>query len=91
MATFTKRAGDTALKSTEDPTMLLVGDTTPDTVRLPPNLGGHVVRVVGSRTARCPKCTANVKHLHLDGGISVAECAVHHFLWYRTPSATSNE
>lgn len=82
---FIKRAGDPVLTSDEDPAMTLMGDTTPDDVRLPPNLGGNIVRVERSFRDPCPVCQSQhvVKHLALVGGIHVAECGARGFLWYR--------
>ena len=82
---FMKRAGDETAQPVDDPSMSLVGDTTPDEVRLPPNLGGGLVRVLRAFTESCPVCKGGhpVKHLELDDGIFVAECATRGFLWYR--------
>lgn len=82
---FTKRAGDGTAQSVEDPSMSLVGDATPDEVRMPPDLGGGVARVTHAFTEACPVCRSRhpIKHLALDGGVFVAECSLRGFLWYR--------
>lgn len=85
-AWFNRRPGDFASPSTEDETMLLVGNGDPDWVRLPSELGGARVRVSGSFRGPCPVCTSKhpVKHLVLEGTpFRVAECVERGFLWYR--------
>lgn len=64
--------------------MYLVGDGTPDWVRLPPELGGHQERVKGSFMGPCPMCPSKhpVKHYVLET-LRVAECEDRGFLWYR--------
>jgi len=87
---FNKRAGSNVATSIDDASMQLVGDFVPDTVRLPPELGGHVARVLEARLAPCPRGEHLVRHLALDSDpragsqVHVAECAEHGgFLWYR--------
>lgn len=84
-AWFEKQAGSEVHTSTEDETMLLLGDVTPDWVRLPAELGGARVRVLGAHAASCPMCRNDrpVRHLHVEDGLGVAECREHGFVWYR--------
>ena len=81
---FKRHAGERHAMSADDPTMVLYGDVTPLTVRLPANLGGEVRVVERQFVAPCA-CGGGheVQHTVL-GDISVAECHVQ-FLWYRTP------
>ena len=81
---FEKRVGDKALANDEG--AVLIGDLTPDWVRLPAVLGGARVRVVSAHGAPCPKCGDDaraVQHLRMEGGLGVAECGAHGFVWYR--------
>ena len=81
---FNRKPGDFASESTDDELpAILVGDQTPDWVRMPPELGGQQVRVTGTRQDPCPCQGHNVKHYDLMNGISVAECPMRGFLWYR--------
>lgn len=82
---FNRRAGSDAHASTEDDSMMLVGDVTPDWVRLPPELGGARVRVLGVSASPCPMCRnhVEVRHLRVEGNLGVAECGQHGFVWYR--------
>lgn len=81
---FEKRAGEPVSPSQDDPHMTLIGDYVPDWVRLPPELGGSQQRVTGVAVERCPRADHRVRHLKLDNGVCVAECAAHGgFLWYR--------
>ncbi len=95
IAWFEKRIGEPIMVGTEDPTMLLLGDSIPDWVRLPPDLGGRRVRVEAVGVDTCPRGEHDVRHLRLsDCGISVAECPEHGgYLWYRTgtPSEVSED
>lgn len=80
---FTKSADSPDFaQSEDDPRMALVGDTTPDWVRMPPELGGAQVRVaaVGRGPCIC-KRQHDVQHLQLDNGVFVAECD--QYLWYK--------
>lgn len=84
-AWFEKAPGMDAAASLEDPAMTLVGDLTPDWVRLPDALGGARVSVLEKFTAGCPcRSCGTVEHLRLPGGIAVAECLSDSaYLWYR--------
>lgn len=84
-AKFTKKAGERVSSSTEDPSMFLVGDTVPDWVELPAELGGGRRDVLGSRQVRCPcgRGEHSVRELDLGEQLHVAECPVRGFLWYR--------
>jgi hypothetical protein len=87
---FTKEAGSDVAVGTDDPSMALIGAGVPDWVRLPPDLGGQRVRVLAASVRECPRGPHEVRHLKLDGDISVAECEGHGgFLWYRTPQEAS--
>jgi hypothetical protein len=69
--------------SKEDPSMVILVDV-PDTVRMPVELGGEEVHVVGHQDRGCPcGCGAQVRVLHLDNGVHVAGCPARGFLWYR--------
>ena len=82
---FEKQAGDKALALANDEGVVLIGDLTPDWVRLPDVLGGGRVRVVSAHGAPCPMCgdAHPVQHLRVEGGLGVAECGAHGFVWYR--------
>lgn len=84
-AWFEKTTGSEVHTSTEDETMLLLGDVVPDWVRLPAELGRAEARVLGAHAAPCPLCRANrpVRHLRIEAGLGVAECPQHGFVWYR--------
>ena len=87
---FDREPGDTAMVCKDDDGILLVDATmTPDWVRLPEDLGGARVRVVGDWVGDCPSCFASgVTHLRLDAmtpegrSYCVAECMADGFLWY---------
>lgn len=95
---FSKTAGSSVLQGLDDPSMLLVGDTTiPDWVQAPPELGGARHTVKSADTGPCPICKVNAVHLHLGRVIDVetntrgteiylhvAECKVDKVVWYRT-------
>lgn len=83
MDMFTKLPGVPA-QSTEDESMFLIGGV-PDVVRVPPMLGGELVRVTGSRIVPCPllDCTNESTELQLEHGLGVIECLDHGFLWIR--------
>lgn len=66
----------------------IIGDTLPDWVRTPKELGSRQVRVLKGTRDKCPKCNAVVLHLHLENGLHVAECPTHGFLWYLVKSET---
>ncbi len=88
---FTKRPGSPALQSVDDPKMLLITDQVPDTVTLPPELGGGTCRVARAFRGTCPKCgdshtaPTDTRHLVLENStIRVAECPRScGFVWYR--------
>lgn len=84
-AWFNKKPGSEVHESIEDDTMLLLGDATPDWVRLPAELGGAQVRVLGAHAASCPLCRNDqpVRHLRVEDELGVAECREHGFVWYR--------
>ncbi len=83
---FTKLQGSDIAPSHEDPKVAMVGDTRPDQVRTPPELGGDTVRVLGSYEGPCvsPSCHEHtIRHLELEDGIFVGECPDAGFLWHR--------
>lgn len=86
---FEKKPGESVAQGIDEPEALLIGAEKPDWVRLPPNLGGAQVRVTGSFNGPCVSCKDKhtVRHLTLEGGISVAECGSRGFLWYRVKAA----
>ena len=89
MEWFTKEPGMAFAQSDEDPTMAILADV-PDWVTLPPDLGGHRVKVLGAKTAPCPRDgTHDCKHLVLEGKVQVAECPTDGgFLWYSHKETT---
>jgi hypothetical protein len=76
---FNKQAGGDAVNE-EDGVAVLHG--VPDYVRLPSELGGGQVNVTDAFMGPCPVTGAQVRHLVLDCGISVAESD--QFYWYKT-------
>lgn len=84
-AWFNKKAGTSFHESLEDETMALIGEIIPDWVRLPDQLGGERRPVTGSTMAPCPICQnhTEVQHLQVQGGLGVAECSEHGFVWYK--------
>ncbi len=88
---FNKEPGSDIAVSTDDPSMALIGGGVPDWVRLPSDLGGQRARVLAASVRPCPRGPHDVRHLKLDGDISVAECEDHGgFLWYRTPAEVTS-
>jgi hypothetical protein len=61
---------------------LLLNTGVPDYVRLPPELGSHLMKVISAFITKCPKCDAEVRHLELGDNYYVAECLEHKFVWY---------
>lgn len=80
---FTKKPGQVPVNEEEN--ALLFGDSVPDTVVLPRDLGGQVVRVVRAFTAPCPETNIPCRHLELENDICVAES--NKFYWYRKRNA----
>lgn len=90
---FEKRAGMPVSQGIDEPTALLIddGESLPDWVRTPPNLGplGNMkIAVESAHRAECPMCGANaVRHLRLaetaGERLGVVECPVDGFVWYR--------
>jgi len=82
---FNRQAGDVSSIGKDDPTMVLIGDQTPDWVRLPQELGGAQLRVLDTARLECPMCEdgAPVLHLRCSDRYCVAECTKHGFVWYR--------
>lgn len=71
--------------------------TVPDVVRLPPDLGGAVAKVVHVDRHECPDCECEHDRWHLDavakggGHIAVIECPVFgKYLWLRVPPPVSS-
>jgi hypothetical protein len=77
----------------EDEGLLLLGDQTPDWVRLPPELGRRALAVKDVRYHECPLCQdgAPIRHLCCDEGYGVAVCAQHGFVWYRSRVAEKGQ
>lgn len=78
MMYFDKTAGDDAAVNEQEHAIFL---GTPDTVRLPPELGGNEVRVLREFVDKCPCGGGLCRHLELEGGFFVAES--NQFYWYR--------
>lgn len=70
----------------EDPSALIISDGVPDWVRLPSELGGQKVRVLGVKVGPCP-CghphNTNILTLDEPTGIKVASCHARGFIWFR--------
>lgn len=81
---FDKKLGSDLHASQDEAGVYLVGDMVPDWVRTPDQIGGQQVRVTGAFAGPCPKCGGgpDVRHLNLEGGLSVAECRLDGFVWY---------
>lgn len=77
---FTKHPGQAPINVEEN--AVLIGGV-PDWVNLPADLGGTRADVLDSFMGACPVTKAHVRHLVLEGGISVAESD--QFYWYTTP------
>ena len=83
---FDKRPGQNAgiAKESDESEGVLIYAEVPDTVRLPPELGGQEVCVLRAYARLCPgRCGAEVKCYELEGGIHVAECTSEGFLWFK--------
>lgn len=82
---FDRKAGDNFSTHQEEEGLVLLGDQTPDWVRLPPELGSRQLRVTGTRYHECLMCQdgAPVLHLFCQDDYGVAECSRHGFVWYR--------
>lgn len=81
---FDRKPGDFVSQDNEEGKTLLFGDAPPDWVRMPPELGGGRLRVLGEHVGPCPMCNAeSVRHLELDDRYGVAECLADGFVWYR--------
>lgn len=82
---FQRKAGDEFSIHHEDESVVLIGDQTPDWVKLPPELGGATLRIASSFRMECPMCEdgAPVRHFACSDGYGVAECSRHGFVWYR--------
>lgn len=77
---FNKTPG--GIPTNEEEHALLLGDDTPSVVRLPPELGGQVVKVVRVFVDLWPPQTGTpCRHLELENGICVAEADK--FYWYK--------
>ncbi len=77
---FTKQPGGIPINKQEN--ALLLGNYRPDTIKLPPELGGQILKVLGVFEARCPVNKARIcTHYELENGFFVAESD--RFYWYR--------
>ena len=83
MDMFTKRPGEFPTLDNEN--AFLVGDPTPEVIKLPPELGGQTVKVDARGHAKCPVHDHDVVTYRLANGIYVAECDK--FYWYRRDDA----
>ena len=81
---FNRKPGERPVSQEEDGSVCVVfGDTSPDWVELPPQLGGGKRRVERMFHSACPcKQQHSVSHLSLGKGLYVAECKHKGFLWY---------
>jgi hypothetical protein len=80
---MTKRPGEPLMEGEDGDSVYLVGDTTPDRVRVPAELGGAVEEVEAAFYGPCP-CGNHLKVRHLSlETLKVAECPERGFLWYR--------
>ena len=91
---FTKRAGSEVLESIDDDCLTLIGKPVPHWVRLPDEIGGARVSVLGVLYTGCPACGdggAPVEHYVCEDGYGVAECPTHAYVWYRVPQTAPEE
>jgi hypothetical protein len=88
---FDRKADEQVLtKELEDGTVMMVmGDTTPDVVRTPPELGGITVRVLNTFNGPCAhrECRFHHRHYtlnheHEGKQLQVCECPKNGYLWY---------
>ena len=56
--------------------VVMIPDT-PDAVRLPPEIGGTVHRVLNSAIVECPRCNKPSQTLTLDNNMYVSVCRQH--------------
>lgn len=78
------------LEGEEEGVILLLARSAPlAVVRLPPELGGHEVKVLGHRTIECPKCEDHheARAHELPDRMLVVECPALGFLWCRLAPA----
>lgn len=78
------KPGDTVYVGGPEKNEIMIGVNLPDWVRLPPELGGQQLKVVGDHYGPCPKNNQHeAHHIFLDGNINVAECVTcKEFIWY---------
>jgi hypothetical protein len=73
-----KNDGSGVAVHSEDPRMLLIGDSPPDWVMIPadsPERAGDKLRVLGCTERTCPKCKQRqTRVLELEDNYRVAEC-----------------
>ena len=81
---FNRDQGSDISISEDDPAMVLIGSDNPDWARLPPELGGDRLRVLGSRYDKCA-CGRDheVRWYDMEQNYCVAECSHMGFLWCR--------
>lgn len=80
MMNFTKRPGELPINEQEN--CILFGCNRPNTIKLPPELGGETLKVLHIFEARCPVNKARFcTHYQLENGFFVAESDK--FYWYR--------
>lgn len=81
---FNKTAGSPVMQGVDDPSMMIVGDSVPDWVQVPNELGGGRRPVTRAYTRPCPACGDHDVRVLLAGDLSVAECEQRGFLWFRS-------
>jgi hypothetical protein len=90
---FERTPGSVVHMGKTDPSTLLLGDTVPDWVQVPDELGGSQVKVLRAEAGSCPGCDSAhvVRHLVLDSPLGVAECRDRGFLWYAAQECEDGE
>ncbi len=69
--------GNTASTENMPKNAVLIAPTTPDVVRLPPQLGSHIVRVIRAYTTDCVLCDQQATHYELEHNFGVCICFNH--------------
>jgi hypothetical protein len=82
-----RRVGETSVTvDLPEGTAVLLDVDVPDWVRLPAELGGTSVRVLGATKVPCPCGSSHFSKVYVldePTGIQVAECRDRGFLWFR--------
>jgi hypothetical protein len=81
---FSKNAGQYAMTSQDDQTMILLGNPVPDYVTLPPELGGGDRPVKDTFVGDCPITGTPCRHLNLGefNGKTLYVAESTQFFWY---------